>query len=123
MAIMKFAKIITGNLFKKPATRLYPLTKKEFYANTRGRIVIDSDPCVYCGLCQRKCPTGAIAVKFQDKIWTIDAFSCITCGYCVEICPKKCLHMEGQYTTPDVEMWEETFQDRELPEPTEHYWD
>lgn len=123
MSFFKMTKTILQNLRKKPATRLYPIARREFKPNYRGKIAINLDLCVYCSLCQKKCPTNAITVNMHDKNWTIDSFKCITCGYCVEACPKKCLQMENQYTTPAVAMWEETFQDREIPDQDEHYWE
>ena len=43
-------------LFKKPATSGYPFNKREYPERTRGSIVIDIDGCIFCGLCEKKCP-------------------------------------------------------------------
>lgn len=40
--------------------------------------------CVSCGLCVKKCPTGAISV---DNPKITDKEKCINCMRCVEICP------------------------------------
>jgi len=92
---------IVKNLFAGPATRMYPLTRREPFANGRGQVTgIDADVCVYCGICQKRCPANAIVVDRATKTWTLDAYKCIICGVCTEACPKKCIAMESQYRPP-----------------------
>ena len=100
MSKQPMAKIIIKNLFRKPATQMYPLVKKEYYPLTRGKVQNRTEDCIYCGMCQRKCPAGAIEVNRAEKLWSIDPLRCITCNYCVEVCPKKCLSMANRYTLP-----------------------
>lgn len=100
MSIMSLSKTVLRNLFSKPATRPYPQVPREYPARTRGQIGIDIDVCIFCGICSKKCPTGAIAVNRAEKSWDIQPFGCIQCGYCVEVCPKKCLIMLLNYTQP-----------------------
>jgi len=104
-------KTILKNLITKPpAASRYSLAKKEFKRNTRGKIELNIDSCVFCGICQKKCPTGAISVNRADKKWEIERLKCITCGYCVEACPKKCLSMGNEYTKPAVAKDKEVFE-------------
>jgi ech hydrogenase subunit F len=100
MSLFTFTKTVVRNLFSKPATRLYPQQPRVYPERTRGHIENDLDVCILCGLCSRKCPTGAIAVDRTAKSWSISPFSCIQCGCCVESCPKKCLSMRQTYTQP-----------------------
>ncbi|MEG2016288.1 MAG: 4Fe-4S binding protein [Oscillospiraceae bacterium] len=87
-------------MFSKPATKMYPFVVPEYPKATRGSIDIDIDNCIFCGLCSRKCPSGAIVVNRSEKVWEIDRFGCVVCSYCVDCCPKKCLSVNNQYTEP-----------------------
>ena len=117
MKLGVFTRIVLRNLFSKPATRLYPAEPRIYPERTRGAIGIDIDACIFCGICSKKCPTGAITVTKADMDWTIRRFGCIQCGACTEACPKKCLTMLTQYTTPDAQKTVESF--RKLPKEPE----
>lgn len=100
MKLLQFTKTAIGNLFAKPVTRSYPFVPRKYPERTRGQIGIEIEVCIFCGICARKCPTGAITVKRADKSWAIERFGCIQCGYCVQVCPKNCLIMLQDYTEP-----------------------
>ncbi len=100
MAIMHFSKTALKNLVSRPATRKYPKKQRTFFDRTRGAVDIKIDECIFCSLCARKCPTGALAVSKPEQSWHIDRLKCIQCSGCVETCPKKCLSMNQSYTTP-----------------------
>ncbi len=100
MSILRMTKTLIKNLFHGPYTVSYPLEKKKSYERTRGRIDISIDDCIFCGMCERRCPTKAIHADKPKTSWSIERLKCIQCGYCVEVCPKKCLEMENQYTEP-----------------------
>lgn len=117
MHSMRFAKTAIKNLFSAPATRPYPEQPREYPERTRGHVQIDIDTCILCGLCSRKCPTGAITVDRTKKTWSIMRFGCIQCGCCVETCPKKCLTMKNTYTEPGAQKTEDTFLKTNMPTP------
>ena len=100
MSFFRMSKTLLKNLFHGPYTTLYPIKQKEKYEHTRGKIEITIDDCIFCGMCERRCPTGAIKVDKSKTSWSIERFQCIQCNYCGEVCPKKCLTMDNQYTTP-----------------------
>ncbi len=110
MSLLTFTKTELRNLFSKPATRPYPQQPREYPERTRGHIENDIDVCIFCGLCSKKCPTGAITVDRTARTWSIHRFSCIQCGYCVESCPKKCLSMHQTYTQPGAQKTEDVLQ-------------
>ena len=46
--------------------------------------VVDESACVMCGICEDKCPYGAL--RLEEKLEVIDAL-CKGCGTCVAACP------------------------------------
>ena len=56
-------------------------------------VVWEAEKCVYCTLCDKKCPNGAIKVDRKEKIWEINRDDCVGCGICVKACPKDALAM------------------------------
>lgn len=98
MCLMGMTKTVLKNLFSRPVTEQYPFVARDHVAKTRGKVDIEIEKCIYCGICQRKCPTAAIVVTKEPKAWTIDRMRCISCNACVEVCPKKCLELNVQYS-------------------------
>jgi formate hydrogenlyase subunit 6/NADH:ubiquinone oxidoreductase subunit I len=100
MKSFSMTKTVIKNLLSGPATLMYPQKKRIFTSITRGRVEVDINTCIFCGMCGRRCPTYAIMVTKDSKEWQIDRLKCCACNLCVEICPVKCLTMENQYTPP-----------------------
>lgn len=115
--MLDFIPVALKNVFSKPATRNYPFEKREPFAKQRGHIGIDIDNCIYCGMCSRKCPAGAIKVDRVQRSWTIDRFKCLVCGACAESCPKKCLSIGGEYTPPSNVKHTDSFIGKPAPAP------
>ncbi|MDP2913047.1 MAG: 4Fe-4S dicluster domain-containing protein [Candidatus Omnitrophota bacterium] len=109
MPFFVMAKTVLKTIFRKPYTIKYPFGGLIERPKARGSIAIDIKECIFCGLCQRKCPTKALTVVKDRKEWAIDRLRCITCAACVESCPKKCLVMESRYSPPLVMRQEEVF--------------
>lgn len=108
MGFFSISKLILSSLFHKSATAAYPAAPMKTHPLVRGQIDIVIEECIFCGICARKCPPGAIAVSKGEKTWAIRRFDCIVCNSCVENCPKKCLSMRaslppvGDAQTKDV---------------------
>ena len=98
MPMFPIASMIIRSLFGRPATRMYPVVRREFAEGSRGHIEIEIGSCVFCGLCQRKCPTVALSVDRDAKLWEINRLRCVSCSCCVEACPKKSLSMAKGYS-------------------------
>ena len=53
----------------------------------------DTEKCVFCSLCAKKCPQSAINVNRAEKQWELNREACVKCGLCAENCPKKCISL------------------------------
>lgn len=110
MSTFKLGKMTLGGLFKKPETIQYPIQHRFAPEGRKGHIVVDIETCILCGICMKKCPTGAIEVDKKAGIWSIDHFRCIQCGYCHRECPKDCLTMDPALPTVAAQKHRETFE-------------
>ena len=110
MGTFKIAKTVLKSLFNKPETLMYPVEQREWQERTRGSVQIDTDKCILCGICSRRCPTGALDAEKKDGVWEIFRMQCIQCGACVEVCPTQCLTMDPQYTQPGEEKFSDVYE-------------
>ena len=90
--------VVTGTYLKKKPAPKKPAANAEEPASTvkprdDGLPVTDPAKCVYCTLCAKKCPAGALTVDRKEKIWKLDEDKCIGCGTCHDVCPKKAIVM------------------------------
>ncbi len=53
--------------------------------------VLDSEKCIGCGMCVKRCPFG-LFTKQGGKV-AFEAGRCVGCGLCVNRCPKKALRL------------------------------
>jgi formate hydrogenlyase subunit 6/NADH:ubiquinone oxidoreductase subunit I/CBS domain-containing protein len=93
---------VLKNLASKPNTRRYPAVPAPLPPDGRGRIVYDMSKCIFCGLCERRCPTQAISMDKANKKQSVFRAKCIACGVCVESCPTDCIEMRPEYSPPSA---------------------
>ena len=58
-----------------------------------GKPVQVPSKCVYCTLCAKKCPDGALTVDRAARRWTLDEDSCVACGTCATVRPKNAIEI------------------------------
>ena len=91
--------VVTGTYLKKKPAPKKPAAcaagEPESTVKPRedGLPVSDPAKCVYCTLCAKKCPAGALTVDRKEKIWKLDEDKCVACGTCHDVCPKKAIVM------------------------------
>lgn len=102
MAYFQMSRLVLKWALTKPPTSRYPFEPRQPIAGSRGQLVFTKDNCVYCTVCAKKCPTGALTVNRAQKQWIIDRLRCISCGYCVEACPKNSLELSTSHGTPTL---------------------
>jgi len=111
--------MVLRQLFKKPATNLFPAKNLPpsitGYLNAvaggtatihppvqtpprfRGKIRYDRDTCIGCKMCIRVCPANAIEFLPDTKRVRIWVGQCVFCSQCNEVCPKDCLSMSDEF--------------------------
>jgi formate hydrogenlyase subunit 6/NADH:ubiquinone oxidoreductase subunit I len=92
----KMEETIQKPVIAKPADDKAKVKTADHVAATNEKEVPQADEavCVYCTLCAKKCPAGAITVNREAKEWSVDEEACIGCGLCATNCPKKCIQMK-----------------------------
>ena len=91
---------VLRNLVNKPATHNYPFEPSRTFPKMRGRLFIHVDKCIFCRMCELRCPAQCIYSNPKQAIWSYDPFECVNCGICVEACPSDCLFMDTKPRIP-----------------------
>jgi len=99
---MSMLRTTMKNLVSRPATRLYPAEPADIPRGDRGRIVYDMRRCIFCGLCEKRCPTHAIIMDKANKRQSVSRAKCIACGVCIDSCPTDTIEMRPEYSPPSL---------------------
>lgn len=72
-----------------------------------GKIEIDKNKCIGCGLCQKVCPNDTITITDNNKR-KIEIKECLTCFECQRVCPVSAI----KYQKPSKEFAETVESDK-----------
>ena len=100
---MLMSKTIFSNLLGKYSTRLHPFEQRPMPEGFRGRLQFDSESCIMCGICARKCPTHCIHIDADAGLWEREVKACVFCGVCAESCPTQSITQTNVYRSPITE--------------------
>ena len=57
-----------------------------------------AENCIYCGKCEKVCPTGAIEFSREENLLKINRSLCINCGRCFRNCMSRAIEVEQGYS-------------------------
>lgn len=80
---------------------LRPLVKSDkptWLAESGYEPVVHEDECDGCGLCEERCPSGAMVVL--DCVAEVDLDTCIGCGLCATGCPNDAIELVRREEAP-----------------------
>lgn len=95
--MLKFLKVLAKNLVKGPATEAFPFKEAPTPERFRGRVTVNPELCVGCGVCHHVCPADAIRIEPDEERTGYDFAiwhnSCALCGSCRHYCPTGAISM------------------------------
>ncbi|MEN8690191.1 MAG: 4Fe-4S binding protein [Desulfobacterales bacterium] len=59
---------------------------------------VDADKCEACGVCEKRCQVGAVAVSEEKKYAVVAPEKCLGCGVCVTSCPTNAIALSKKPT-------------------------
>ncbi|MCL1889829.1 MAG: 4Fe-4S binding protein [Desulfovibrionaceae bacterium] len=97
----RFLKILARNLLKGPSTEAFPFKEAFTPPRYRGKVVMNPNLCVGCGICTHVCPGGAIMMKESEDQNGYDFMvwhnTCAFCGSCRHYCPVKAISLSQDW--------------------------
>ena len=114
--LLKGLAITLKYFLSRKITVQYPEQMPELQERFRGRLYLEFEKCIVCGMCTKACPNGVLSLEDardentkKKKLisYTIDHQYCMFCNLCVENCPGNCLHFNHdfeltQFNRPDI---------------------
>jgi NAD-dependent dihydropyrimidine dehydrogenase PreA subunit len=64
------------------------------YLSNVATLILDTNKCIGCGMCENVCPHGVFAVA-NRKAQAVDKDSCMECGACAKNCPANAITVEA----------------------------
>lgn len=102
-----FLKVLFRNLLEGPSTDPLPTLDTPTPERVRGRVLVDPNLCVGCGVCKRVCAAGAIDItrKADKSGFTITVWrnSCCLCAACRHYCPTGAMSINNDWHSAHLE--------------------
>lgn len=104
--ILKGLAITLKHLFEWDITEQYPEERPNLYPRFRGRLILNPEKCIVCGMCVKTCPNNVLSFtqarlkEGKKKVltsYTIDHQYCMFCNLCVEACPTGGLYFSHDF--------------------------
>ncbi len=96
-----FLKILFRNVLDGPSTDPFPLGETFTPERFRGKVVVDKELCIGCGICVHTCTAGAIKIEkradqsgYDFVVWHN---SCCLCANCRHYCPTKAITLSNDW--------------------------
>ena len=96
-----FLKVLLRNVLEGPSTDPFPLGETFTPKRFRGKVVLDPDLCMGCGICRHTCAAGAININVRNDMsgydFTVWHNSCCLCASCRHYCPTKAITLTNDW--------------------------
>lgn len=90
-----FLKVLLRNVLDGPSTDPFPLGETFTPQRFRGKVLLDEQSCMGCGICVHTCAAGAINITQRSDgsgyDFTVWHNSCCLCASCRHYCPVKAI--------------------------------
>lgn len=99
--MLRFLKVLARNIKQGPSTEAFPLKPAHTPARFRGKVTLDPDKCIGCGICRHVCSGEAIRIEPNEEKTGYD-FSiwhntCCLCGSCRHYCPTRAITLSNDW--------------------------
>ncbi len=96
-----YLKILLRNLLQGPSTDPFPAGPTFEPDTIRGKIKIDPELCMGCGMCVHNCVSNALHLERREDGHTLTCWDnlCCRCATCVMFCPTKAITLLPDWHT------------------------
>jgi NADH-quinone oxidoreductase chain I len=107
------------HMFKRTFTVKYPYEVLKPADRYRGRLQLNMERCIGCGVCSFICPNRAITLTEEGgrNYPQLDIGRCCFCGLCVDYCPRAALRYTHEYELSAYSKDELVYKPKRLAEP------
>ncbi|MDR1359939.1 MAG: 4Fe-4S dicluster domain-containing protein [Deltaproteobacteria bacterium] len=97
----RFLKILARNLLEGPATDPFPFKEAFTPKRLRGKVALNPDLCLGCGICRHVCPGEAIRIEPDEEgkgyLFSVWHNTCALCASCRHFCPTGAITLNADW--------------------------